>query len=57
MDISLFLFQVLMYELLIMSINKGAVIKTTETNKSMNKYIFSFDWSSTFEGELFWELL
>lgn len=53
----MFLFQVLMYELLIISIDKGAVIKTTEASKSINKYIFSFDWSSTFEGDLFWELL
>ena len=41
-----------MYKLLIMCINKGAVIKTTEASKSINKYIFSFDWSSTFEGDL-----
>ena len=46
-----------MYKLLIMCINKGAVIKTTEASKSINKYIFSFDCSSTLEGELFWELL
>ena len=46
-----------MYKLLIMFINRGAVIKTTEARKAINKSIFSFDWPSTFEEELFWELL
>ena len=57
LDTYLFLLQALMYKLLIMCINKGAVIKTTEARKAINKSIFSFDWPSTFEGELFWELL